>query len=65
MALAWVRGEVGLAQVARAFGLPVTSTSEIYGRLSQGLNAWVLQEERNNVTGSDAQPPIQKCSGRD
>jgi hypothetical protein len=55
VALAWVRGEVGLTEVAHAYGLPETSTREIWDRLTQGLKAWLLQQEGKNVIGLDAQ----------
>jgi hypothetical protein len=55
VALAWVRGEVGVTEVAHAYGLPETSTGEIRARLAQGLKAWLLQQEGKNVIGLDAQ----------
>jgi hypothetical protein len=46
VALAWVRGELGFAEVARAYGLPETaSSSEIFRRLSAALKAYVRQRE--------------------
>jgi hypothetical protein len=60
LALAWVRGEVGLTEVAHALGLPETSTGEIYERLAQGLRAWLVQQESKTVIGLDAQTGSQK-----
>jgi hypothetical protein len=55
LALAWVRGEVGVTEVAHAYRLPETSTGEIYDRLAQALKAWLVQREGKNVIGLDAQ----------
>jgi hypothetical protein len=55
LALAWVRGEVGLTEVAHAHGLPETSTGEIYDCLARGLKAWLLQHEGKSVIELDAQ----------
>jgi hypothetical protein len=43
VALAWVRGQIELTEVARAFGLPETSMNEISRRLSRAINAYIQQ----------------------
>ena len=44
-ALAWVRGEMGVSEVARAYGLPETSTNEIYRRLSEALKVYLQDQQ--------------------
>jgi hypothetical protein len=46
VALAWVRGELDFAAVARAYGLPETASSdEIFSRLSAALKAYARRRK--------------------
>jgi regulator of sirC expression with transglutaminase-like and TPR domain len=54
VALAWVRGEIGVAEVARALGLSESSTNEIYRRLSEALKAYLQRDRGTPPARQDA-----------